>query len=1384
MTVACTNCGPELTALGNLTAVNAFSGPSATLNLTCTNCTSLTSFGIMTNLQGLIWLGGANATMILTCVDCPALTTMFVTPNFAYLAWLDTSSGPNSASITVSCTNCPALTTLGDLSWLQSLVYPMDSTGVLEYSLLSLSCTNCPLLTSLANMPYMNTLVDVYSTIGIGNVTLAVTCTHCTVLPVIAYVPKLGELAYLDSSGTTATLLPGVGMAFSCVDCPGLNASMIMLAGLSNFLAVSSAVTGISAPMSLSASCVDCPNVLYVLNAPVLQTISAGSTISVTCINCQTLFYAASMVDLVYSINGTIELNVANTTALAYNDGLLSVVGSSSSYLCGSGSFDMCDTSGLCSSVSAADALPLGLTVCPLCTLVQNPVSCALGACCVDEHNNYNTVANTISSDVWLTCTNCSSLTTLGMFAYLTTFTNDATLTIECTNCSALESMGSFSALSYLGDDTGNFGSTPVLSTGSIILSCVDCPKLTTFGVFSALSAIDNAAGGQTTSTLSLACTQCPMLTNFAVFNYLTTLATSRSLSYGYTATSLAALSIQCTGCNSLQTLFEVNNLAMIAAAPVAFTTAQSTFNASCTDCPALTSLGMFPQLQQLFLGPGTGTGPINLTCNGCPLFAGLTTSTFSGLPISAASAYGASIYLKCYGTGCAQSSFAPAYPIVYQFDHWLPNVLGPNIANGAGLILSNLNTTYLSSTAATVLGSLANITRLSTLQIEATTALTTLDAFVSLQRIDGALTITGNAALTNVDGVSLNLEMTGSVTIEANPMLCSVSVNTAKFGTISQLIPTITDNGYQASSSSGGCAPLVPAAPSAPTPLAVTSSGVLLSWPIVQQPSVAVIYTLTMSGVQMLSYASHSPPALPIAISSLSPATSYTFVLSATLGTTTVQSPLVVVTTSQGASTSCSPGSAMTSSGCVACSAGTYVAPNGTHCALCTAGTFAAGALNADNTQCLLCPAGTYSDTPGSGTCISCAYDSTCPAGSAVGTLSNLPTNSSLSSAQAMTAAAAGNNSGLSVGYILIIVFVGSGLTITAVVFVARKRTHTIVHRFGNVMRTPRWLLSVDTTGGEHLSEPPSFVRGLVGIWIVLAVVLVTIYQIDNYVQNQFSTDTSLQPGTTFESGVAVTAVATTQLAFVISLLGSSVTCDPSAFIISVSLGSSAVNASCTTSSNGSNTTIVATTVPNALLTTSTAATAQLLLTISSPAEDQNPVFTPAIQYTLTATQYDGSQLVTAETILPPSGQVIAGTTTVSLAAVAAEVLDISGAETGSPGYVFSYTSTFPGTTGASPGPQLVLSIELGVPSYYLRVAQVQAISVLSLLSGILAIAGGVVAAGTVVAFVYSFSKYEYRSALHRSNIAVTLAELEKPGEKYPAMEKDELFGIELQHV
>lgn len=427
---------------------------------------------------------------------------------------------------------------------------------------------------------------------------------------------------------------------------------------------------------------------------------------------------------------------------------------------------------------------------------------------------------------------------------------------------------------------------------------------------------------------------------------------------------------------------------------------------------------------------------------------------------------------------------------------------------------------------------------------------------------------------------------------------------------------------------------------------------------------------------------------------------------------------------------TSCCSAGQIWTGACTDCPAGTFAAPDAFSCIECPPGSSSNVTASHSSAVCVPCSAGSYSASAGSSSCTSCPIGTYCP----TGTTSGLPQQPTASAAYSQDSSASSGANSLSAGYVFLVVYFVVATIIGIVVLAFRAKTRFIVAKFAAVMRTPRWLLHLDIPN-ERVKEPPSLIRGLIGIWVLLGVLLVTLYQIYNFAENQYGTLTTLQPGTTFSNGQAITSAAT-QLSATVVLFASPVSCSS---LFAAALGSTSLKLSCQASA--SSTTLTFMTASATQLVLSPTSTIDLTLTITAP--DDNVVFAPVLQYTFSALQYDGSSFAVNETLVGSSTMVLTGTTTVSLAAVAAEQQDIDGVVTAT-GYTVSYISTTP-ATAQQPGTSLGLVFEMSVPSYYLKVQQIQAISVITFLSGIAALGGAVIAAGTLLAFVYSYVSHHF---------------------------------------
>ena len=95
---------------------------------------------------------------------------------------------------------------------------------------------------------------------------------------------------------------------------------------------------------------------------------------------------------------------------------------------------------------------------------------------------------------------------------------------------------------------------------------------------------------------------------------------------------------------------------------------------------------------------------------------------------------------------------------------------------------------------------------------------------------------------------------------------------------------------------------------------------------------------------------------------------------------------------------------------------------------------------------------------------------------------------------------------------YIAFVVFTG------VVLFPFRKKLGRVF--FAALLRTPISIVLV--TKGGVLEEKPSFLRVLIGLWVMAGMVIVTAYQINVYVVNNNLLLSAVQPGTTYDNGMA----------------------------------------------------------------------------------------------------------------------------------------------------------------------------------------------------------------------------------------------------------------------
>ena len=103
-----------------------------------------------------------------------------------------------------------------------------------------------------------------------------------------------------------------------------------------------------------------------------------------------------------------------------------------------------------------------------------------------------------------------------------------------------------------------------------------------------------------------------------------------------------------------------------------------------------------------------------------------------------------------------------------------------------------------------------------------------------------------------------------------------------------------------------------------------------------------------------------------------------------------------------------------------------------------------------------------------------------------------------------------------LIVGWVYVGLFGGFVVVSGLVALVFRQQLHRIILATAFILRTPAAILRV-VDSSNKIEEEPSFFRGIVGIWVIGGVILVTAYQIDIFFAQGRTELTAVQPGTVF---------------------------------------------------------------------------------------------------------------------------------------------------------------------------------------------------------------------------------------------------------------------------
>jgi len=174
----------------------------------------------------------------------------------------------------------------------------------------------------------------------------------------------------------------------------------------------------------------------------------------------------------------------------------------------------------------------------------------------------------------------------------------------------------------------------------------------------------------------------------------------------------------------------------------------------------------------------------------------------------------------------------------------------------------------------------------------------------------------------------------------------------------------------------------------------------------------------------------------------------------------------------------------------------------------------------------------------------------------------------------------------------------------------------------FHFLLVTPAAILRVADSSNK-LVEEPSFFRGIVGIWVLGGVILVTAYQIDIFIAQGRTELTAVQPGTVFSNGSSTSSARTT-LSLSLVLFQTPITCDPAAFTLTFS----ALDSKSSGPLSGRPTSCVVDPALPSLTVTYTfpaplSFTSASSVVFSATSMNQSPLFSHGVSYNLSLTSY-----------------------------------------------------------------------------------------------------------------------------------------------------------------
>ena len=420
----------------------------------------------------------------------------------------------------------------------------------------------------------------------------------------------------------------------------------------------------------------------------------------------------------------------------------------------------------------------------------------------------------------------------------------------------------------------------------------------------------------------------------------------------------------------------------------------------------------------------------------------------------------------------------------------------------------------------------------------------------------------------------------------------------------------------------------------------------------------------------------------------------------------------------------SCSPGTApLSSEVCRACSPGTY-STSGLACVPCQVGT-SSNATGATQI-CATCASGFYAPSTNSTSCTPCP---SCKKSGSIALDSYFPTSVIANQSSVSSSGRVITTTTEASGWIFIGTLVGFVLLSTLILFPFRRQTRRYVSAVSVILKTPFSVFRVVSASGSVV-EVPSFYRGLVALWVIAGLIVITAYQTEVFVLDGVATQSYVQPGSQFTSGNS-TSSATANVSLSIVLFQTPITCDST----QVTLEVVAVATTSAGALSGIPTCVQDSSLPSVNLTftfpSPLSFTPTSTVLVQATSLSGSPLFSHGVWYKILLENYYGTFTQITETL---ANTELTGDATISVSSVPAEYIDENG-NTLKNGYIFSYFSSSATAIPVPSSATLAVSFSLSVPEFFYQVREVQAISGLQFVVGLVSLAGGVLTVGSVLA-------------------------------------------------